>query len=122
MGEIYTAGRWRPAAGKEDAFVEAWTEFAAWASRMPGAGTLLLARDVRTDGVFLSFGAWESIDGVRAWKENAEFRDRIRRVVQHVDEFEPSELAVVATVDSGAVSRSAPVAAPVHAAADGNGG
>ena len=33
----------------------------------------------------------------------------------NVDELEPSELAVVATADAGATTRSDPVAAPVHA-------
>jgi heme-degrading monooxygenase HmoA len=100
--EIYTTGKWKPNAGKEEAFVEAWADFAAWASTMSGAGTLRLTRDVRDAEVFLSFGAWESIDAVRTWKEAPEFRERLAHVLQHVDEFEPTELALVATADAGA--------------------
>jgi heme-degrading monooxygenase HmoA len=65
MSEIYTTGTWKPQAGKEDAFVEAWVEFASWASGMPGAGTLRLAHDVRDAQRFVSFGRWESIAAVR---------------------------------------------------------
>jgi heme-degrading monooxygenase HmoA len=101
VGEIYTTGRWKPNKEKTDAFVEAWAAFAAWASTMPGAGELRLTRDVRAEGVFLSFGAWDSADAVRAWKSGPEFRERMARVLQHVDEFEPSELAVVATARDG---------------------
>jgi heme-degrading monooxygenase HmoA len=101
MSEIYTTGRWRPNEGKTEAFVEAWTRFAAWASGMPGAGELRLARDVRDANVFLSFGAWEDDGAVRAWKSGPEFRERLARVLQHVDAFEPSELAVVATAQAG---------------------
>jgi heme-degrading monooxygenase HmoA len=101
MAAIYTTGRWKPHPGKEDAFVDAWTSFAGWACEQPGAGTLQLTRDLRDDGVFLSFGAWESSDAVRAWKTSPDFRERMARVLQHVDEFEPSELAVVASVRAG---------------------
>jgi heme-degrading monooxygenase HmoA len=67
-----------------------------------GAGTLRLTRDARDAEVFLSFGAWESIDAVRAWKGAPDFRERLAHVLQHVDEFEPTELALVATADAGA--------------------
>lgn len=68
------------------------------------AGTLRLTRDVHVAQVFLSFGAWESIDAVRAWKSAPDFRERMSRMLQHVDEFESSELALVATAEAGAAS------------------
>jgi heme-degrading monooxygenase HmoA len=102
--EIYTTGTWKPSAGKADAFIEAWAGFAAWASGRPGAGTLRLTHDVRDAEVYLSFGAWESSDAVRAWKSAPDFRDRLARVLQHVDEFTPTELALVATAEGGASS------------------
>lgn len=104
MGEIYTTGRWKPTPGKDDAFVEAWAEFAAWASGIPGAGTLRLTRDVRDSTVFVSFGRWKSIESVRIWKSGPEFRERLARVLQHVDEFEPTELALVAIAVAGKAS------------------
>ncbi len=102
MGTMYTTGTWRPNAGTEEAFVEAWAEFASWASGRSGAGTLVLARDVRDRQRFVSFGQWESSDDVRAWKSAPELRERMAKVMQHVDEFEPAELDVVATAVSGA--------------------
>jgi heme-degrading monooxygenase HmoA len=117
MAQLFTQGRWKPAAGKEDAFVEAWIAFAEWASGMPGAGTLRLVRDVRSWDRFLSFGSWDSPDAVRTWKSHPEFRERIAQVLQHVDEFEPTELTLVATAAAGAGER-APGAEriePVHA-------
>ena len=104
MSEIYTTGRWKPNPDKEDAFVEAWVSFAAWASARTGAGVLRLTRDLRDAEVFLSFGAWESIDAVRAWKTAPDFRDRLAHVLQHVDEFRPTELSLVATAKEGAAS------------------
>jgi heme-degrading monooxygenase HmoA len=54
--------------------------------------------------VFVSFAAWESIGAVRAWKSAPEFRERLAHVLQHVDEFEPSELSVVAHAYAGTAS------------------
>ena len=104
MSEVYTTGTWKPNPGSEEAFVEAWSQFAGWASSMPGAGTLRLVRDLHDPGRFVSFGDWASIDQVRAWKSSPEFRERMARVLQHVDDFQPTELASVAAAENGAVS------------------
>jgi hypothetical protein len=47
-------------------------------------------------------GAWKPSDAVRGWKSSPEFRERISQIKRHVDEFEPTELTVVATAESGA--------------------
>jgi heme-degrading monooxygenase HmoA len=103
MSAVYTTGSWKPNPAREQAFVEAWSEFATWASSMPGAGTLRLVRDLHDPGRFVSFGDWENIDDVRAWKSSTEFRERMAQVLQHVDEFQPTELALVATASAGSV-------------------
>lgn len=117
MAELYTFGAWKPSAGKEDAFLDAWLAFAGWASGRPGAGKLRLARDVREPDRFVSFGSWDTPDAVRDWKSSPEFRERISQVQQHVDEFKPTELAVVATAESGvgALERSPLQIEPIHA-------
>jgi heme-degrading monooxygenase HmoA len=101
MSAIYTTGSWKPNAVSEEAFVEAWAQFAGRASGVPGAGTLQLVRDLNEPGQFVSFGDWESVDQVRDWKSSPEFRERMARVLQHVDEFKPTELALVATAQAG---------------------
>jgi heme-degrading monooxygenase HmoA len=109
MSELYTTGAWTPKAGAEEAFVEAWGEFAGWASGMPGAGTLRLTRDTKDPRRFVSFGRWESEEAVRAWKSGAEFSTRMARVREHVDEFHASELEVVAVARSGSTTSAAAV-------------
>jgi heme-degrading monooxygenase HmoA len=104
MSEVYTTGSWKPNAGEEAAFVEAWQEFASWASQMPGAGALRLARDVGDQTRFVSFGRWESPEAVHVWKGSAEFKERMSRVQRHVEQFAPAELEVVATVRAGSVA------------------
>jgi heme-degrading monooxygenase HmoA len=102
MSEVYTNGRWTTSPGSEEAFVEAWRSFASWASGMDGAGTLRLVRDLNEPGQFVSFGDWQSIEQVRAWKSTPEFRENMAQVLQHVDTFKPSELELIAAVEDGA--------------------
>jgi heme-degrading monooxygenase HmoA len=102
VGEIYTSGTWKPNPGSDEAFIEAWAEFAAWGSSMPGAGTLRLTRDIEDPERFLSFGDWESTEAARAWKSSEEFSERIARVLQHCAEFQSRNYAVVASATAGA--------------------
>jgi heme-degrading monooxygenase HmoA len=71
---------------------------------MPGAGTLRLVRDTGDPGLYVSFGAWDSIEAVRHWKTTSEFRERIARVLAHVAEFHPTELTLVASASDGATT------------------
>ena len=107
MSTTYTSGTWRPTAGKEREFVEAWAAFAGWAATMPGCGTLQLTRDLGDGGSFVSFGDWQSEEAVRGWKSSPEFKERIAQVLQHVDDFDPVELALVATAASATAAGSA---------------
>ena len=66
-----------------------------------GAGTLRLGRDTSDPRRFVSFGDWATEDAVRGWKSIPEFRDRIARLLQHVDDFHHEELDVVASGSGG---------------------
>jgi heme-degrading monooxygenase HmoA len=52
----------------------------------------------------VSFAPWSDADAAHAWKRSPEFRQRIAQVLQYVEDFQPTELSVVAVVDAaGAV-------------------
>jgi heme-degrading monooxygenase HmoA len=112
MSTTYTTtGTWVVAAGRDDDFIDAWAAFASWATTQAGAGTLRLGRDVTDPRRFVSFGVWESLDDVHAWKATAEFQEGLARILQHVDEFRPLELEVLVVAHAGAAQRTAhPVA------------
>ena len=107
MGDTYTSGTWKPNPGSEEAFVEAWAEFAAWGSSMPGAGTLRLTRDLDKPEQFLSFGDWETTEAARAWKNAEGFSERIARVLQHCAEFHSANYSVVASATAGSSTTAA---------------
>ncbi len=102
MPDAYTMGSWRPFPGQEDDFIEAWTEFASWATGLPGSGLARLTRDLREPDRFWSFLDWESMEAVRNWKDSPEFKERMGRVQKHIDGFAPTELELVASRMSGA--------------------
>lgn len=108
MSTVYTSGTWKPSHGREAAFVEAWEQFAAWASQMPGAGQLRLTRDLYEEGRYVSFADWASEDAVRSWKGSPEFKERMAQVLQHVGEFQSAELGLLATAEDGVTAPTAP--------------
>lgn len=110
MYEIFTSGRFEVEPANETAFVEAWSEFATWASQRAGAGTLRLARDVRNPGRFISFGQWDDADAVRGWKSEPDFKQRIGAVVRQAKEFEPTELVTLKKITGGTVETHSPPA------------
>jgi heme-degrading monooxygenase HmoA len=113
MAELVTTGTWIVAPPRQAAFVEAWASFAEWASSQPGAGTLRLGVDGGDPTRYVSFGVWEDTASVRAWKSAPVFRERIARVLQHVGEFRPAELEVVAMATNGSSAVSAPTSSSV---------
>ena len=116
MYEIFTYGRFEVSPENEEAFIEAWGVFAAWASVRPGAPTIRLMRDVRTTGRFVSLGRWEDAEAIQAWKSSDEFRERLGSVVRLATEFEPTELVVLKRVAGGDVEAfSPPDLQPIHA-------
>jgi heme-degrading monooxygenase HmoA len=98
MSEVYSSATWKVKDGEDDAFVEAWKEFAGWGMGMPGAGTARLVKDLDNPGQYLSFAPWESLDQMHAWKSDPGFRERMGKVQAHVADFNPSELELAAEV------------------------
>jgi heme-degrading monooxygenase HmoA len=116
MYEIFTYGRFEVPPENEQAFLEAWSEFAAWTSARPGAQALRLARDTRNENQWISLGLWDDAEAVRSWKGNSEFKARLGKVVQQAAEFEPTELVVQKRVSGGNVETfTPPELEPIHA-------
>ena len=117
MYEIFTYGRFEIEPANEEAFVEAWSEFAAWVTQLPGAQTLRLVRDVRNPGRFFSSGQWDDAEAVRAFKSSPEFKAGLGRMVALASDFEPTEHVTLVKATGGKVERLSPPAdiEPIHA-------
>ena len=117
MYEIFTYGRFEVEPENEEAFVEAWSEFAAWISQRPGNQSVRLTRDVRNTGRLVSVGKWDDAEAVRAFKSAPEFKEQLGRIVKLAKDFEPTELVTLVKAAGGTSERRSPPAdlEPIHA-------
>lgn len=101
MTEIYTVGIWAVKAGREEEFVAAWRAMGeATIAEFPAAHGRLL-RDVGNPSRFVSFGPWESLEAVDAWRASAPFQEGVARIRELLDAFEPGTYEVSAEVSAG---------------------
>lgn len=98
MTEIYSLGIWTVKAGSEEEFVAAWRAMGeATIAEFPAAhGTLL--RDVDNRGRFVSFGPWDSLETVDAWRASTPFKEGVARIRELLDAFEPGTYELSAEV------------------------
>ena len=87
MESHYTHTTWRVKPGREDEFIRRWSEWPAPA---------LLLRDLERAETFVSFGPWESAAVVRNWRALEGYQQRVVRLREVVDAFEPRTLEVTA--------------------------
>jgi heme-degrading monooxygenase HmoA len=95
-GEVYTLGIWLVKPGFEDAFTQAWSDFARWSkSACEGAMSVVLLRDSANPQRFISVGPWRSADDVAAWRETAEFKNAVASIRPMLESFEPGSFVPV---------------------------
>lgn len=93
---LYTCGAWVVKPGKEQAFIQAWQDFADWTSQSQagaGVGTLLQSAD--DPASFLSFGPWESAEAIAEWRSQPKFQEFIARARELCVEFHPQTMRLV---------------------------
>jgi heme-degrading monooxygenase HmoA len=95
---VYTLGVWFVKKGREEEFVRAWDDLAQWTveSGYESHGTLVRDRDAPYR--FISFGPWPSAEAAGRWRESDGYRERLDRLDELVDRFEPQTLDVVMRV------------------------
>ena len=96
MSQAYTHTTWTVKPGLEDEFVRRWTEWVNWSALQGLSAPAKLLRDVDDPRRFVSYGPWRSIDAARQWRAMPGFHQRISRLQEVVERFEPSTLEQVA--------------------------
>lgn len=100
MTEIYTVGIWTVKAGREEEFVAAWRAMGeATIAEFPAAHGRLL-RNVDNPSRFVSFGPWDSLETVDAWRASTPFKEGVARIGELLDGFEPGTYEVSAEVSA----------------------
>ncbi|HMA05739.1 MAG TPA: antibiotic biosynthesis monooxygenase family protein [Methanomicrobiales archaeon] len=95
--QIFAAGIWDVRPGNEQAFIEAWKEFSAWtALHQGGSGYGNLLQDLDNPSRFISYGPWDNLESVQAWRRQPEFRKAIARFMELCDHITPGTFRIVA--------------------------
>jgi len=92
----YTHTSWVVKRGREEEFIEHWSEWADWSRRQGLSANAMLLRDADDPQRFVSFGPWETMQAVRSWRALTGYQERVAKLREVVDEFEPRTLEVVA--------------------------
>lgn len=98
MGTPFTHTTWQVKPGHEDEFVTAWRDWATWSHSHGLRAHARLLRDVESPSTFVSFGPWETLGAVRAWRGETGYHERVMRLQQLVVHFEPRTLEEVAEI------------------------
>jgi heme-degrading monooxygenase HmoA len=93
----YTHTTWQVKPDLEAEFVERWSEWAEWSHQQGLGPPALLLRDLENPETFVSFGPWESITAVRSWRARPGYQERVARMLEVLESFEPRTLEVVAS-------------------------
>jgi len=96
MGPPFTHTTWQVKPGQEEEFVRRWLEWVEWSHRLGLRAQARLLRDLEHPSTFVSFGPWETIAAVRAWRGEAGYHERVARLQEVVERFEPRTLEEVA--------------------------
>lgn len=95
MAEPYSSTTWIVKAGQEDEFVRRWNEFAEWSGGQGLRAQAMLLRDVDDPTRFVSFGPWESLQAIARWRSLPGFHERVARLNDVLERFEPRTLELV---------------------------
>ena len=96
MDTTYTHTTWLVDAENEAEFIALWSEWVEWSRRQGFKAHATLLRDVEDPRTFISFGPWESAGAVMNWRAQPGYEERLSRLGELVERFEPRALAVVA--------------------------
>jgi heme-degrading monooxygenase HmoA len=98
LGQLYTHGRWMVKEGQQERFQAAWQELAGWTNaNISGAvaGEARLLHDLDDPTLFYSFGPWDSLDAIQAWRADPGFQERVGRIREFLESFEAHTLRLV---------------------------
>ena len=95
----FASGDWVVAEGKEDEFLQRWTEFLQWTkAEAPGFLEAHLLRDDRNARHFVSLSEWSDEGARDAWRSHADFGQHLDAARSLCDDFSNSDYALATEV------------------------
>ena len=91
----YSHSTWVVRPGREHEFLQLWQELADWTVTENFAQSAMLLRDVDRPNVFVSFGPWHTVEEIERWRETRGFAERVERLRDVLESWEPRTLELV---------------------------
>src|SRR4051812_47988193 len=85
----FTHTTWHIKPGMEEEFMRRWDDWVDWSHREGFHARATLLRDVESPTTFVSFGPWESLAAVKSWRGLPGYHERVARLREVVESFEP---------------------------------
>lgn len=99
MSEPFASGDWRVTPGKEDEFVQRWTEFLTWSrENHPGLVGANLLRDGEDASHFLSFAEWSDADARESWRQAPGFMEHFKACRELCEEMRGADYERVVVI------------------------
>ncbi|RPJ79631.1 MAG: antibiotic biosynthesis monooxygenase [Alphaproteobacteria bacterium] len=100
-GIVYSVGFWTVKTGKEEAFLKTWTDFANWTlHNQTGSLNVVMLQDSEQKNRFISFGPWENLDSLQAWRQRPEFKAAFLKFKKLCDEIKLNTMKSVINISS----------------------
>jgi|SRR5919204_5693730 heme-degrading monooxygenase HmoA len=96
MDNPYTHTTWLVEPEHEAEFVALWSDWVEWSHHQGFKAHAMLLRDAEDPRIFISFGPWETSSAVRNWRALPGYHERLARLAEVVEQFEPRTLMIVA--------------------------
>lgn len=98
---VYSVGFWTVKTGKEEAFLKTWTDFANWTlHNQKGSLNVVMLQDLDQKNRFISFGPWENLESIQAWRQRPEFKAAFLKFKELCDEIKPNTMKSVINISS----------------------
>lgn len=98
-GMFYTSARWNVKPGNEKEFVRTWKEFIEWSRK--GQHAMIdayLLQEADDPLRFMSFGSWESLEGIADWRKQDKFKEFLARLKDLCEEIQIRTLRAVVSL------------------------
>jgi heme-degrading monooxygenase HmoA len=95
---VYTLGIWTVRPGRGADFEDGWRRLAERTRADHPDASAVLLRDRDRPDTYISFGPWESVEHVAAWRASPAFLESVADLRQVVAGFEPHTMDPVVVV------------------------
>ncbi len=103
---VYSVGFWTVKTGKEEAFLKDWTDFANWTlHNQKGSRNVVMLQDPEQKNRFISFGPWENLESLQAWRQRPEFKSAFLKFKELCDEIKPNTMKSVISISSELIQK-----------------